>query len=65
MAIILPILLLLLPGYIVSSKIGTTKDTKLTNFSHTIMRGETRIGNLGLKHVYNDTCDTMHEFLRQ
>ena len=28
MAIISPILLLLLSGYIVSSKIGTTKDTK-------------------------------------
>ena len=54
-----PILLLLLSGYIVSSKIGTTKDIKHMNFSHIILRGETRIGNLELKHMYNEPCDTM------
>ena len=59
MAIISPMLLLLSSGYIVSSKIDTTKDTKHTNFSHIILKGETRIGNLGLKYVYNETCDTM------
>ena len=52
-------LLLLSSGYIVSSKIDTTKDTKHTNFSHIILKGETRIGNLGLKYVYNETSDTM------
>ena len=56
MAIISPVLLLLLSGYIVSSDIGTTKDIKHTDFLHIILRGKTRIG---LKHMYNEDCDTI------